>query len=84
MFEDVLASHLPTSRVPRVHAILANPLKDPYFAQYSGLSAPETPKFEADSPALSQARARVVGFLSMVLGGDDLAAEYLLLQLVSR
>ena len=32
----------------------------------------------------TQARARCVALLSQVLGGDNLAAEYLLLQLVSR
>jgi hypothetical protein len=33
---------------------------------------------------VAEARARVLGFLSQVLGGDDLAAEFLLLQLLGR
>lgn len=33
---------------------------------------------------VAEARARALGFLSQVLGGDDIAAEYLLLQLVGR
>lgn len=33
---------------------------------------------------VAEARARTLGFLSQVLGGDAVAAEYLLLQLVSR
>ena len=30
LVEDVLASHLPTSRVPRLHALLAERRPDPY------------------------------------------------------
>jgi hypothetical protein len=69
--EEALASHLPTSRVPRLHALLL---------------APETsPLPPAAAAAFAAApRACALGFLSVVLGGDDLAAEFLLLQLVSR
>lgn len=34
--------------------------------------------------AVAEARARALGFLSQVLGGDAVAAEYLLLQLLAR
>lgn len=107
MMEDVLSSHLPTSRVPRLHALLAATQRDPYappFASPAALAGPTAPTPAAapapassvpaagggaavpalEKGALKEARARAVGFLSTVLGGDDLAAEYLLLQLVSR
>ncbi|KAL4442708.1 hypothetical protein ABPG77_006702 [Micractinium sp. CCAP 211/92] len=72
LLDDILASHLPTSRAPRLHVILMNT---------EGADAAGAPPAAAD---VAQARARVLGFLSQVLGGDDLAAEYLLLQLLSR
>lgn len=74
LVDDILASHLPTSKVPRLHAILLKTDSDSGPAAAPALSAAD----------LAAARARVLGFLSMVLGGDDLAAEYLLLQLVGR
>ncbi|PSC74128.1 mini-chromosome maintenance complex-binding isoform A [Micractinium conductrix] len=69
LLDDILASHLPTSKAPRLHAIL--------------LSA-EVEAAAPAMPAVAEARARALGFLSQVLGGDDVAAEYLLLQLVAR
>lgn len=118
LLDDVLASHLPTSRVPRLHAILlesgaARVLCSlpctlcPFLhclraidylwgrpsdtALLSAISPPGTPAAATaaapvlpPSPAVSEARARALGFLSQVLGGDELAAEYLLLQLVGR
>jgi hypothetical protein len=70
--EEMLAAHPPTSQVPRIHAILLK--KEDTSAKTAPALAP------AD---FATARSRTLGFLSMVLGGDDLAAEYLLLQLVS-
>jgi hypothetical protein len=70
LLDDILASHLPTSLVPRLHAILLHP---------EASAAATVP-----AAAVADARARALGFLSQVLGGDDLAAEYLLLQLVGR
>lgn len=72
---DALASKIPTSVAPRVHAVLLRKLS-------SSLQPARTAGLEKET--IQQARARTKGFLSMVLGGDDLAAEYLLLQLLSR
>lgn len=69
---DMLASKIPTSIAPRLHAIVVR--KTTIFG---------CPK-AIDKTDLAQARWRARGFLSMILGGDDLAAEYLLLQLISR
>eukprot|EP00890_Picochlorum_soloecismus_P000830 jgi/Picsp_1/1748/NSC_05220-R1_mgc79802 protein len=72
---DAVASRIPTSVAPRVHAILIQKQDQLY---------PGTLPVHVDSSSVEQARSRAKGFLSMVLGGDDLSAEYLLLQLISR
>ncbi|KAL4424256.1 hypothetical protein ABPG75_001557 [Micractinium tetrahymenae] len=74
LLDDILASHLPTSKAPRLHAILLSVERE------SGAAA-GMPLAAAD---VAQARTRTLGFLSQVLGGDNLAAEYLLLQLLGR
>ncbi|KAK2076019.1 hypothetical protein QBZ16_001355 [Prototheca wickerhamii] len=72
--EDLIAAHPPTSRCPRVHAI---------SVAAAGETGPAGPALE--TPALvEQARAGLLAFLQRCLGGDSLAAEYLLLQLVGR
>ena len=73
--EDGLASRIPTSMAPRIHAISVRRLKS---------MLPEN-MGKVDTPAeIQEARSQVIGFLSSVLGGDVLAAEYLLLLLISR
>ena len=72
--EDLIAAHPPTSRCPRVHAI---------SVATAGEAGPAGTALE--TPALvEQARAGLLAFLRRCLGGDSLAAEYLLLQLVGR
>jgi hypothetical protein len=78
--QEMLAAHPPTSQVPRIHAILINK-QDP-----SAISATATASAEAvnfPNMDMAAARARILNLLSMVLGEDTLAAEYLLLQLVA-
>lgn len=72
---DAVASRIPTSVAPRVHAVLIQKQEHLY---------PGPLPVQIDSSSVEQARSRAKGFLSMVLGGDDLSAEYLLLQLISR
>ncbi|RMZ55547.1 hypothetical protein APUTEX25_000130, partial [Auxenochlorella protothecoides] len=73
MDAELAGSHPPTSRCPRLHALAILPGPSPTPAP-----APLPPS------AIAEARLRTIGLLSLVLGGDDLAAEYLLLQLVGR
>lgn len=73
MDEELAGSHPPTSRCPRLHALAILPAPGP-------TPGPVPPSLDA----VAEARLRALGLLSMVLGGDDLAAEYLLLQLVGR
>lgn len=72
--QDALSAHPPTSQLPRVHAILVH--KEARVTQAL--------EFLGKPVDIASARARAAGFLSMILGGDDLAAEYLLLQTLSR
>ncbi|KAL6782238.1 hypothetical protein ACKKBG_A06055 [Auxenochlorella protothecoides x Auxenochlorella symbiontica] len=73
MDAELAGSHPPTSRCPRLHALAILPGPSP---------AP--PPAPLPPSAIAEARLRTIGLLSLVLGGDDLAAEYLLLQLVGR
>ncbi|EFN53539.1 hypothetical protein CHLNCDRAFT_136659 [Chlorella variabilis] len=86
LLDDILSSHLPTSKAPRLHAILLAPGTRLPGVGCGGDVAAEAEAAPAPLPPseLAQARARALGFLSQVLGGDDVAAEYLLLQLVGR
>jgi hypothetical protein len=76
---DPLASLPPTSQAPRLHAILA----------CIATHAPPPPALRLAPPAAPGAafeagREAVLGHLAAALGGDRLAAQYLLLQLVGR
>jgi len=73
--EEVLASHLPTSLVPRIHAITTSS---------SSSSSSSTTTTNATNNDVSAARGRIMGILTTILSGDELAAEYVLLQLVAR
>ena len=73
--EEMLAAHPPTSQVPRIHALSLMPSSSPVPAQQSSsLVSKDT---------IASVRARTIGFLSMVMGGDDVAAEFLLLQMIA-
>ncbi|KAL4515627.1 hypothetical protein Ndes2437B_g07058 [Nannochloris sp. 'desiccata'] len=81
--QEMLAAHPPTSQVPRIHAILANKEDPCNISTITTAATNTTAPEEEETVDMAAARARVLGFLSMVLGGDNLAAEYLLLQLVA-
>lgn len=70
---DMLETHPPTSHVPRVHALVIR--KD------STIYPSHIPSSISN---VLKARSWLLEYLSIVLGGDELAAEYLLLQLVSH
>lgn len=72
--EEVLASHLPTSLVPRIHAITTR----------SSSSSSSVNAIISRSNEVSVARHRIMGILTTILSGDELAAEYVLLQLLAR
>lgn len=92
--DEGMATHMPTSLVPRIHAILIRKESSPY-AVYDMTSSYTNKNLPGDQTTgdhektistdqLRLSRGRALGFLSMVLGGDDLTAEYLLLQTISR
>lgn len=73
--QDALASRIPTSMAPRIHAISVKKLQS---------LLPENMPQVQETSEVQQARSQVIDFLSSVLGGDVLAAEYLLMLLISR
>lgn len=72
--QDANASKIPTSIAPRLHGVVVKTLSSPVPGGMCRF----------DKSILGQAREVVKHSLLEVLGGDDLAAEYLLLQLISR
>lgn len=71
-FED--ASHVSLENIPVVHAVT-----------YRSLDGSMKRSFDSqDSLPYHDVRAKLIDYLSTVLGGDKLAAEFLLLSLVSR
>jgi len=83
MAEENAATNPPCSQVVRVHAMIARKVfvPCPPLSQLSKLPASSLQEMQAAAPAL---RPRVVECLAACVGGDALAAEYLLLQLLSR
>jgi hypothetical protein len=86
----------PTSLAPRLHALLVRREASPYPARYCGTaSTADADGKGADASAAAAAAAELAALvaagrpaalarLRAALGGDALAAEYCLLQLVSR
>eukprot|EP00198_Chlamydomonas_reinhardtii_P000712 XP_001690047.1 predicted protein [Chlamydomonas reinhardtii] len=99
-FEAIRAAHPPTSKVMRLHAILVRrqpnlvPAATTAAAALASAAAALAPAAAAEAaaattPAAGSAdtaarRARALALLRWALGGDSLAAEYVLLQLLSR
>jgi len=82
--EGAAASMVPTSVAPRVHAILQRRVGATGMAGVTDVDGP-TGTGTGRAPVLEPAsRERIVGFLKQCLRGDALAAEYVLMQLVSR
>ncbi len=79
MEEEALASKIPTSVAPRIHAISVRKL------DMTGISiAPRMSSVPELSVGGSATREGIVRYLANLLHGDTLAAEYVLMQLVSR
>ena len=83
----------PASLVPRVHALYvrpAPPIPPHQAAEAAAVGGPCEPltiqprALAAPHPSAGAARVAAAAALAAALGGDALAAEYLLLQLVSR
>eukprot|EP00249_Psilotum_nudum_P000776 c12897_g1_i1 orf=82-1905(+) len=80
LFEDEISAQLPASKVPRLHCILYRKLSGQAL-----FSAMPMLTVEQLSPSvLGGMRSSLLQFLIKVLGGDDLAAQYLLLHLLSQ
>lgn len=73
--EDALASRIPTSMAPRIHAVSVRKINS---------ILPENMYKVETAVEIQEARSQIISFLSSVLGGDILAAEYLLMLLISR
>lgn len=79
---EALAAHPPTSRVPRLHVLL---LRTPRTADVPPLLPPVPTPVDLGAPgAVAAAREATLALLTGVMGGDALAAEYLLLTLLSK
>eukprot|EP00798_Chlamydomonas_sp_ICE-L_P004636 gene4636-14832_t len=76
--KEHLANHPPTSKVLRLHAILIK--KQP---QLTVQPHPATTQLQASAP-VAELRSQAIQLLTLALGGDSLAAEYLLMQLLAR
>lgn len=77
---EALAVNPPESLVPRLH-VLAGETVSPWDTL---LRSPACPSAEALGRGAADVRARALGWLTEAAGGDALAAEYLLMELLSR
>ncbi|KAH6773875.1 E2F target protein 1 [Perilla frutescens var. frutescens] len=73
--EDALVCELP-SKVPRLHCVVHRKLGLGDFVS--------SPRLELTTPAIKEIREALIGHLTGVLGHDRLAAEYMLLHLLSK
>ncbi|GFP86604.1 mini-chromosome maintenance complex-binding protein [Phtheirospermum japonicum] len=73
--EDSLA-HLPPTKVPRLHCVVHRKLGANDFLS--------SPQLELTPCAIKEVREALIGHLADVLGNDRMAAQYLLLHLLSR
>lgn len=79
---ETLAAHPPTSRVPRLHVLL---LRTPRTADVPPLLPVQPVPSDFRAPgAVDAARQAALSLLTDVVGGDGMAAEYLLLTLLSK
>ena len=77
---EALATNPPESIVPRLHVLFGEAVS-PWD---SFLKSPASPPADFLSGKAAEVRTLVLGWLSEAAGGDALAAEYLLLQLLAR
>lgn len=83
--EEDISAHLPASRVPRLHSILHRKLSIDSLFKAMPDNAPEcTNVHEFTRSDFGLLRSSLVARFTEVLGGDSLAAEYLLLHFLSR
>ncbi|XP_057804674.1 mini-chromosome maintenance complex-binding protein [Salvia miltiorrhiza] len=73
--EDALLC-LPPSKVPRLHCVVHRKL--------GASDLVSSPQLELTIPAIKEIREALIGHLTAVLGYDRLAAEYILLHLLSK
>lgn len=79
---ELAASRLPTSQVPRVHALALETVEE--AREVEAVARDEAAARSAALPPLAELREVVLRLLTAALAGDELAAELTLLQLVAK
>ncbi|MCO5600015.1 hypothetical protein L7F22_054123 [Adiantum nelumboides] len=83
--DEDISSQLPASRVPRLHSIFHQKLSSDDLFRAMPANAPECINLDSlNRSSFVELRASLVARLTEIFGGDGLAAEYLLLHLLSR
>ncbi|XP_026992099.2 mini-chromosome maintenance complex-binding protein isoform X1 [Tachysurus fulvidraco] len=81
--EEQRAHSPPTSLVPRLHMLYAEPLQHNNPLLPSAVSEDKGANFNNAISEMSSVRAELLSYLTHVFLGDSLAAEYLILHLIS-
>ena len=89
--EEDIVNNPPASQVPRIHVLVGHKVScyqnalDTLTPSFQGMMAKgERPDFRQDANRLVHLRTRALAVLSKALGGDLLAAEYLLMHLLTN
>ncbi|KAI5074125.1 hypothetical protein GOP47_0010086 [Adiantum capillus-veneris] len=83
--DEDISSQLPASKVPRLHSIFHRKLSRDNLFRAMPRNAPECIDLDAfNRSSFAELRTSLVARLTEIFGGDGLAAEYLLLHLLSR
>jgi hypothetical protein len=87
--EQYIARNPPSSLVPRLHCIIFEPAKELCYVSPPASLAPlvSASKTEAEASLASELRGirqEILRFLTATLAGDELAAQYLLICMISR
>ncbi|KAJ3693792.1 hypothetical protein LUZ60_009272 [Juncus effusus] len=75
-FIDDVATHMPPSKVPRLHCLVSRKLSTHDFIS--------SPNFEPLPNTIREIQTSLLNYLSTILGNDTLAAQCLLLHLISK
>ena len=85
MAEEMEATHPPSSQVPRIHCLWWRRSTSEMTPRFIATPQAQLTAIAADTRAAStQLRAQTLAVLSSALGGDEIAAEYVLLALLAR
>ena len=85
MAEEMEATHPPSSQVPRIHCLWWRRSTSEMTPRLIATPQAQLTAIAADTRAAStQLRAQTLAVLKSALGGDEIAAEYVLLALLAR